>query len=197
MGTTNFSITPSIVLEYLYCPRFIYFMEVLKIDQYEDKRIKVQKGRETHNYKSLTNIDYKRKKLDVIDKKKEQELFSLKHKINGKIDEILFFKDGSAGPLDYKYAEYKGKIFRTYKTQSVMYAILIMDNYNVKSDRGYIVFTRSKNHIEEIKYTEKDFMNTEKILQNIIKIIQFNYYPVKTKVISRCFDCCYRNICIK
>ncbi len=142
-------------------------------------------------------MDYKRKKLEVIDKKIEEELFSIKYRINGKIDEILFFKDGSASPLDYKYAEYKNKIFKTYKIQSVLYAMLIMDNYNIKSDKGYLVYTRSKNHIEEISYSEKDFINTEKILQNIIKIIQLNYYPRKTKVYSRCFDCCYRNICIK
>ena len=39
------SITPSIVIEYLYCPRFIYFMKILNISQNEDRRFKVTKGR--------------------------------------------------------------------------------------------------------------------------------------------------------
>ena len=39
-------ITPSDVIEYLYCPRFIYYMKCLDIPKHEDKRYKVVKGRE-------------------------------------------------------------------------------------------------------------------------------------------------------
>ena len=34
-------VTTSILLEYLFCPRFIYFMNCLCIPQNEDKRFKV------------------------------------------------------------------------------------------------------------------------------------------------------------
>ena len=47
------SITPSIVIEYLYCPRFIYFMKILNISQNEDRRFKVTKGREVHKFKEI------------------------------------------------------------------------------------------------------------------------------------------------
>ena len=146
----KFSITPSIVLEYLYCPRFIYFMEVLGIPQNEETRYKVMEGRNIHRIKALTNVDYKRKKLNVIKKEVNQEMYSVKYQIHGKVDEILFMEDGSASPLDYKYALYKDKIYRTYKIQSAMYALMIMDNYNVKVTKGYLVYTRSKNHLVEI-----------------------------------------------
>ena len=79
------SITPSIVIEYLYCPRFIYFMKILNIPQNEDRRFKVTKGREVHKFKELTNVDYLRKKLNVIKKWKEEELYSDKYSIHGKI----------------------------------------------------------------------------------------------------------------
>ncbi len=78
------SITPSIVIEYLYCPRFIYFMKVLNIAQNEESRYKVTKGREVHRYKELTNIDYLRKQIKVTEKLREQDLYSDRYNIHEK-----------------------------------------------------------------------------------------------------------------
>lgn len=191
------SITPSLVIEYLFCPRFIYFMEVLKIPQHEDKRFKVQKGRVVHKSKSAQNMEYKRKKLGVIDKKIEQELASSAYNIHGIVDEILFLNDNTAAPLDYKFAKYKGKIFKTYKTQSILYGLLIKDNYNIDVRKGYIVYTRSNHHLEEIIFTEKDIKRTIMIIDNILKIMELNYFPKSTKSKKRCIDCCYNTICVK
>ena len=193
----GYSITPSIVLEYLYCPRFIYFMEVLGIPQNEETRYKVTEGRNVNKVKSLTNVDYKRKKLNVVNKIINQEMYSEKYRIHGKVDEILFIEGGSAAPLDYKYAQYKDKIYRTYKIQSAMYALMIMDNYNVEVNRGYIVYTRSKSYLAEIEFTKKDFDEVENIVNDIKNIVIKNYFPKRTSVKSRCIDCCYRNICVK
>ena len=46
-------VSPTLLMEYWYCPRFIYFMEVLKIRQYEEKRLKVLIGREVYEKKVL------------------------------------------------------------------------------------------------------------------------------------------------
>ena len=189
------SITPSIVIEYLYCPRFIYFMKILNIPQNEDRRFKVTKGREVHKFKELTNVDYLRKKLNVIKKWKEEELYSDKYSIHGKIDEILEFNDGSMGALDYKFAEFKDKIFSTYKTQLIMYSLMIEDNFNKEVKKGYIVYTRSKNHVEEIEINHEDKNKLKIILENIMKIIHTGYVPKETKDKSKCNDCCYKNIC--
>ena len=197
MEKAIFSITPSIVIEYLYCARFIYFMKVQNIPQNESSRYKVSEGREVHKYKELTNIDYLRKKIKVTEKIKEQELYSDRSNIHGKIDEILTFDDGTMGALDYKFAEFKDKIYDTYKTQLVIYSILIEENFGKNVNRGYIVYTRSQNHIEEIEITEKDKNEVKNILNEIEKIIKFGYFPKGTKAKSKCDDCCYRNICIQ
>jgi len=191
------SITPSIVIEYLYCPRFIYFMKVLDIAQNEDTRYKVIKGREVHKYKELTNIDYLRKKIKVVKKLREQNLYSDKYNIHGKIDEILTFDDDTMGALDYKFAEYKDKVFTTYKTQLIMYSIMIEDNFGKKVDKGYIVYTRSSNHIEEIKITESDKKMVKKIIGEILRIINTGYFPKGPKAKTKCNDCCYKNICLQ
>ena len=47
-------ITISDVLEYLFCPRFIYYIHCLDIPQYEESRFKVIKGREVHDEKRIT-----------------------------------------------------------------------------------------------------------------------------------------------
>lgn len=193
----SISITPSLMLEYLYCPRFIFYMKVLEIPQNEETRFKVTEGRIVHTHKALTNQDYKRKKLGVIKKESEQKLYSETYHIHGKVDEVLFLDDGTAAPLDYKYALFKKKIYTTYKIQSVMYGLLIKGAYNIPVNRGFIVYTRSKNHLEQIDIGEKDFTRVQRNIEAILNIIQNNRYPGATSYKNRCLDCCYRNICSK
>ena len=68
MAAGDTIITISDVLEYLFCPRFIYFMHCLAIPQHEESRFKVMKGREVHDEKRITNTEYLRKKLGVVRK---------------------------------------------------------------------------------------------------------------------------------
>ncbi|MFH0702387.1 MAG: CRISPR-associated protein Cas4 [bacterium] len=191
------NITTSDVIEYLYCPRFIYFIYCLGIKQNEDKRYKVIKGREVHKNKASSNKSYLRKRLNVVKKEIEVPLNSEKYHIHGIIDEVLFLNDGTASPFDYKFAEYKEKLFSTYKYQSYIYALLITENYNIPVNTGYICYTRSNNLIKEIEYNEKGLTETIEIINNVIKIIEKGLFPKKTNYSNKCIDCCYKNICVK
>lgn len=191
------SITASDVIEYLYCPRFIYFMHCLNIPQHEELRYKVVKGRDIHEVKASINKSYLRKKLDVIKKEINVPLNSEKYNIHGIVDEILFMADGTASPFDYKFAEYKEKLFKTYKYQSYIYGLLIQENYDVKVNRGYICYVRSNNLVKEIEFRQKELDETTKIISDILKIIETGIFPKKSKFPGRCSDCCYKNICIK
>ena len=62
-------ITVSDVMEYLFCPRFIYFMYCLGIPQHEEKRYKVLKGRALHEAREKVNRSYIRKKLQCAAKR--------------------------------------------------------------------------------------------------------------------------------
>ncbi len=191
------SITPSEVIEYLYCPRFIYFMSYLKISQYEKNRFKVMMGREIHKRKAIINKNYLRKRIGVKEKLLEQKLYSRRYRIHGIIDEVLFLDDGTAASLDYKFAQYKDRLFLTHKYQAVMYSMLIEDNYNIHVNKAYVVYVRSKNLLKEITIDKKDYNIVENMIEDIINIIEKGYFPQKTKYKSRCTDCTYRNICIK
>ena len=61
-------ITPSEVIEHLYCPRFTYFINCLQIPQHEDQRFKVKKGREVHKDKEEQNRAYMRKRIGCVKK---------------------------------------------------------------------------------------------------------------------------------
>jgi len=189
-------ITPSEIIEYLYCPRFIYFMNCLSIPQHEEQRYKVLAGREIHEKKAKINKDYLRKKLNCNKREINVYLASDKYHLKGVIDEVLFLKDGTAAPLDYKFAEYKERLFRTHKVQSTLYAILIKENYQVEVNRGYICYTRSKNLIKTIDFKESNFRKAVEIIDKVLKIIQTGYYPNGAKYSSKCIDCCYKNICV-
>lgn len=191
---STFSITASQMLEYLFCPRFTYFEYVMGIPQNEGQRFKVAKGRNIHEMTRIRNPDYFRKKLGVEDKKSDVYLASPLG-IRGIVDEILFLDDTTAAPLDYKFAEYKQKLFKTYRFQLVFYARLIKDNFQIPVKKGFIIYTRSKNKLVEIQLKDKDFIELEKIIDDMTNIIQNCRYPKPTSIKSRCFDCCYKNIC--
>lgn len=189
------SITPSEIIQYLYCPRFIYFEKVLGIPQYEEKSYKAMKGRHLHEEKKRMNKDYLRKKLGVIEKYQEQYITN--HIMRGKVDEVLILDDGTAAPLDYKFAQYKDKVFNTYKTQLACYAWLIEDNFDVPVNRGYLVYTRSKSKIIKVELDEPFKNEVKKKADAIVKIIGQNYFPKATRYKKRCIECTYRNICIQ
>lgn len=88
---SDYSITASHLLEYLFCPRFTYFEYVLDIPQHEDKRFKVEVGREIHKKIRRMNPDYLRKKIGVKEKKSDVYLAGPSG-IRGVIDEILFLR---------------------------------------------------------------------------------------------------------
>lgn len=189
------SITPSEIIQYLYCPRFIYFEKVLGIPQYEEKSYKAMKGRHLHESKQKMNKDYLRKKIDVTEKYQEQYLTN--EKLRGKVDEVLMHGDGTASPLDYKFAKYKDRVFNTYKTQLACYAWLIEDNFNRQVNRGYLVYTRSKSKLIEVELDDAFKEDVKDKAQAIIKIIDENYFPKATRYKKRCIECTYRNICIQ
>lgn len=189
------SFYPSQIIEYLYCPRFTYFEYVLRIPQYEDKFYKVTRGREVHNEKLERNKDYLRKKIGAINKWTDQYLGV--QGLRGKVDEVLELADGTFSPLDYKFAIWKDKVYETYKQQLYCYAVLIEENFNAKVEKGYLVYTRTKNKLVEIPIPLHAKDEIKESMNQMLDIIELNKFPTATKFKKRCVNCTYRNICIK
>lgn len=189
------SITPSHIIEYLYCPRFTYFEYVLGIPQYEERHYKIQKGRNIHELKMVRNKDYLRKKIGAIDKYPEQYLTN--GQLRGKVDEVLLLSDESMAPLDYKFAQFKQRIYDTYKTQLFCYAVLIEGNFQKEVNKGFLVYVRSANKLVKVPISKDDKDKVRTVVGEVVKIISENIYPKATKYKKKCLTCTYRNICTK
>lgn len=190
------SFTASQVLAYLYCPRFTYYGEVMGVPQNEELRFKVLQGRQIHENKVRYDRGALRKKLGVVQKELEVYLGGEGYPFRGVVDEVLTFADGTKSPLDWKFAEYKETLFKTYKTQAVIYADLIQRIYGVSVVRAFVVFVRSAYKLVEVPITEKDYESlaeTHRSMEDILK----GAFPKATTGKRRCEDCCYRNICPK
>ena len=99
------SLTPSHLIQHLYCPRFTYFEWVLRIPQYEEKFSKVMRGRNLHDERLERNKGYLRRRLGVVDRHDDQYLTN--DYLRGRVDEVLELEDGTLAPLDYKFAPYQ------------------------------------------------------------------------------------------
>lgn len=195
--TQGLYVTPSEVIEYLYCPRFIYFMNCLGIPQHEDHRFIVLKGREVHEQRQRRNPDYVRKKLGCVAKDTDVYVVSDQHHLKGKVDEVLHMADGTLAPLDYKFTEFKEAVYRTHRYQVILYGMMIEDTYHRPVTRGYVCYVRKGNVVKEIEIGPKQREKALAMVGDILQIIQNGRFPKRTTSSIRCLDCCYRNICIK
>lgn len=189
-------ITPSEVLEFLYCKRFTYFLNVMKIKQYEEKRYKVQLGKEIHRKRIEENREYLRKKIPIERKEVSVYLASPKLRVRGIVDEVLWLKDGTLAPIDYKFTPYREYTFKTHRVQIVLYGMLVEETYGMPVNRGYISYIRGGSKTHEILFSEGLKGSAVGIIDEIFQIIATEKIPPRTSYKVRCMDCCYKNICV-
>ncbi len=189
------SVTPSHIIEYLYCPRFTYFEYVLRIPQYEERHYKVKRGRQIHDEKLERNKDYLRKKIGVTEKYADQYLTN--ELLRGTVDEVLLLNDGSMAPLDYKFTIFEQRIYETYRTQLECYAVLIEENFKKEVNKGFLVYTRSSNKLIEVEISASAKEDIRNVCNEVNEVINQNYFPHSTKYKQRCVDCTYRNVCVR
>jgi len=170
-------------------------MYCLDIPQHEEKHYKVMKGRELHDTREKVNKDYIRKKLNCVKKEIAVYLNSKTYHVRGVVDEVLFLDDGSVAPFDYKFAEYRDYLFRTHKYQSALYGLMIAEHYGVEVNRGFVCYARSNYRVKEIEFKERDFKRAVEMVDEILRIIQYSFYPKGTGYKVRCVDCTYRRMC--
>src|SRR4051794_14473641 len=183
-------LTPSDILEHSFCGRFTYFERHLLLPEFQERREKVRRGRALHAVREATNRAYLRKRLGVIEKRIDVTLSSPRHHLRGRLDEVLFFGDGTAGPLDYKFARDPGRVHTTLRVQSAIYALLIRENFGLPVVRGYVVYTRSQNRVVEVSYGPEDFRSIGRAVREILGVVRLGKLPKRAPT-SHCVDCCY------
>lgn len=187
-------ITPSELIEYSYCPRFIYYMNCVDIPQFEENRYLVQLGNTVHKKRATTNVNYLSNKLNVIDKMVDIEVFSKTYMLKGKIDELLFLENNKVIIVDFKNSVYQNKIYNTYTLQMTAYALMVEENFKASVSKAIICFLQNKKSVE-IEINNNAIQKLKYAIEEYHKILN-GYFPKATTVKSRCSDCCYRNICV-
>lgn len=190
-----FSITPSHIIQHLYCPRFTYFEWVLRIPQNEEKFGKVLRGRRLHDERLERNKGYLRKRLGVVERFDDQYLAQAD--LRGRVDEVLCLADGTLAPLDYKFAHYEDRIYATYRTQLYCYALLIELHFNKPVRRGFLVYVRSNCKVVEVPIEPEDKMAIQRTADAIRTVVEENRFPRATPDKKKCLICTYRNVCIR
>jgi CRISPR-associated exonuclease Cas4 len=188
------SLTPSHLIEHQYCPRYTYYEYVLRLPQFEEKYGKVLRGRDLHKRRLQQNRGYLRKRLGVV--ARHEDCYLAMPGLRGILDEVLELEDGTFAPLDYKFAKWKGRVQQTYRLQLTCYALLVRRTFSVPVNRGYLVYTRSKNHVKRVDITAADEDLVAGLINEITEVITTGRYPRKTKFASQCLSCTYRNICV-
>ncbi|RCX16260.1 CRISPR-associated Cas4 family exonuclease [Anaerobacterium chartisolvens] len=188
-------ITPSEIIEFSYCKRFIYFMKCLGIEQHEENRYKVQVGREIHERRQDENSSYLRKKIGTVERMNDVSLVSRIWGIRGKVDEVHTLNDGTMAPLDYKFSKFDEKIYQTYKNQLILYALMIEEVFNKAVERGFLVYCRDGSRLVEVGISQKDKREISECVAEYKDVLN-GYFPKGTRYKARCTDCCYKNICI-
>ena len=186
-------IMPIDILNYLYCPRYIYYQYVLEIPQFEEKYFLVEKGREIHDLRQVRNKEYLRKRIGLT--KKYISPYLTNGKLRGRPDEVLELDDGTMAPLDYKFSRYENKIYEPIRQQLIAYAVLIEDNFKKPVNKAFVVFVRSNNHLETLGITDNDKEMIRESISKILDIINNEIYPAATGNKKKCLNCTYRNIC--
>jgi CRISPR-associated exonuclease Cas4 len=150
-------------------------------------------GREMHDRKEAQNSGYLRRRIGATAKLIDSYLTNTL--LRGEIDEVLELSDGTMAPLDYKFAKWEDKLYDTYRTQLICYAWLIEENFGKAVNRGYLVYTRSKNYLLEVPIARADIEVVHLSATEIRSILQKNLYPAAKKVKKRCDHCTYKNVC--
>ena len=190
-------LTVTHVLEHLYCPRFTYFEHVLAVPERQERRLLVQKGRQTHEERRRINPAYLRKKLGVVNRQFDVPLASTHLGVRGSVDELLTLADGSMAPFDYKFAEDRGRVYHNQKMQSLLYGLMIRETFQQPVHRGYLCYLRSKHKVVAIEFSDADILEAESVIRETLEVIQTGRFPLATTCKARCRDCCYRNICLQ
>jgi CRISPR-associated exonuclease Cas4 len=182
-------ISPTDVKEYAFCPRLIYYKNVLHI--YERTTEPMELGKEIHEEEPIAHLVPLLKVKQIL---RKVELTSKQLKLTGKIDYILITKFNEYLPVDMKWADpHYQTAQKHHKMQLVAYSLLIEEAYKTTVKRAIIYYTRArKTIIIPITYTLKN--QAKEIIKNIYQIIQTNKEPI-VPYTPKCKNCNYLKYC--
>ena len=191
MDTVNFEgISIFEVIDYIYCPRIIYYEKTLKISGNKMKVFKEEEKKRLEG-KGMINrrwiwdrLKLRKQSINNLEqwtnKEFSKELYSQKYHFHGKLDEILYLEEGTIVPLYYHNSKYTAREDNQYKNLMTLFFMLIEENYNINSQKGYILFLNGHS-LKKIECTTKDFESMKQYINETLNLIETEKYPLEAE----------------
>ncbi len=173
------------LVQYLYCPRKLYFIKVMGL---RISKPKMDVGKEIHESveKSL-----KRRKLEG-EVMENVYLESQRYGIKGYVDAIIRRRDQYI-PIDIKFSRFK-RVFYGWKMQLAAYSLLVEENFHCKVRKGYIYLAETKEWIE-VEITPEDKKALVKIIRKVEEVLKEEKFPRASKS-KKCSYCEMSKLCV-
>lgn len=186
-------LTATDLMNYLYDPRIIYFVYVLKIPQATTtKEIEGRAKYEEFKEKSRRNKIIK--ELPKLPKIYNVYFASEKYGFATKLDCVAFNREkNEAYPIQAKYSQKPKVLYRSQKFQIIMEAMLIEEKWVCKVPFGFVKFIKSGDFVK-VWVTDKLKQELLQIFSEIEDIIRNEKLPKPTPHKKKKVDSCYRNI---
>lgn len=180
-----------LIRQYLFCPRVVYFLEVLSIPK--GTPIWVKEGEDYHKKQEKL---FKRRTLARFNLENAQfwQNVNLSHNdfnFYG-ICDALILSNTNIYPVELKL--HGQKPTKAQKMQLIAYGILAEKIYNKKFDLGFISFEKSAKTVP-IKIDEKLKNELLNIVEDIIKLIKSEKLPNSSAEDEKCTQCEFLNYC--
>ena len=205
MDTVNFEgISIFEVIDYIYCPRIIYYEKTLKIFGNKMKAFKEEEKKRLEG-KGMINrrwiwdrLKLRKQSINNLEqwnnKEFSKELYSQKYYFHGKLDEILYLEEGTIVPLYYHNSKYTAREDNQYKNLMTLFFMLIEENYQIECQKGYILFLNDSS-LKKIECTTKEFESMKQYINETLNLIETEKYPLEAEGGTKCRDCYYKKIC--
>lgn len=186
-------LTATDLMNYLYDPRIIYFVHVLKIPQATTS--KELEGREKYEeFRKKSKRNKIIKELPKLPKLYDVYFASEKYGFATKVDCIVVNKEkNEIYPIQLKYSAKPKVLYRSQKFQIVMEAMLIEEHYSCQVPFGYVKFIKTGDFVK-VPITEGLKWELLRIFSEIEDVIRREKLPKPTPHKKKKIDSCYRNI---
>ena len=186
-----FYLTVTDVVEYAFCPKFTYFINILGLKQFEQKRGSVSAGRKLHFKHEKNNLKYVPHEFSGK-KIVARKFFSAKHELSGKIDEAIEMDDEII-LIERKYSD-NHKIYPTLRIQLGLLSVLIEENLHKPVRKAIVIFSKNTRKIIHVNIDDVIKKESLSMLNDVKKVIMTEVMP-ESDFDNRCLNCCFRKIC--
>lgn len=180
-----------LIRQYLFCPRVVYFLEVLnapKVSPIWVKEGEIHHKKQAQLFKRRTLMRFG---LENAEFKSNLNLSNEEFKFYGICDGLII-SDTHIYPVEIKL--HGTKPTKAQKMQLIAYGILAEKKYNKIFDLGFILFEKNGKTIP-IKVEESDKNEIVDLVDAIIEMIQIGRLPYSSANDEKCTQCEFENYC--